>query len=417
MNQVLITAGRILLGPSSTHIDDGAVLVSGATIVAAGARNDVLAHTEPGCRVMDFPGATVLPGLIDCHVHLAFDAGPDPVTTLTDSDDATLLLGMAGRAQQLLDAGITTARDLGDRGGLSVRLRDAISDGAMAGPRILAATAPLTPPKGHCWFLGGEVEGENEIRQKVRRNAEEGADVIKVMATGGGLTRGGPSIWQLQFTTEELAVVVEEAHRLGLPVAAHAHGVQGIAASITAGVDTIEHCSWMTEDGTPELREDLIAQLIAKQIHVCPANHPNWQAFADRVGPEKAAALFAPTRRMAESGVQLVAGTDAGIPRAYFGGLISSLEFFEHLGVPRHRIIDMATTSAASALRLGDQTGRLATGYRADILIVDGDPLTGLDALRAVRLVLAGGRFHVPHSAVAAWAQRPASAKEADCCA
>ncbi|WP_323178090.1 amidohydrolase family protein [Streptomyces sp. NBC_00847] len=416
MNQLLITAGRILLGPSSTHIDDGAVLVSGDTVVAAGARNDVLAHAEPGCQVMEFPDATVLPGLIDCHVHLAFDAGPDPVTTLTDSDDATLLLGMAGRAQQLLDAGITTARDLGDRGGLSVRLRDAIGEGTVAGPRILAATAPLTTPKGHCWFLGGEVKGEKEIRHKVRQNAEEGADVIKVMATGGGLTRGGPSIWQPQFTTEELAGVVEEAHRFGLPVAAHAHGVQGIAAAITAGVDTIEHCSWMTEDGTSDLREDLLAQIIAKQIHVCLANHPNWRAFADRVGPEKAAELFAPTRRMAESGVQLVAGTDAGIPRAFFGGLTSSLEFLEHLGVSRHRIIDMATVNAASALRLSDQTGRLAAGCRADILVVDGDPLASLDALRAVRLVLAGGRVHIPDSAALAWTkQRPVSAEPADC--
>ncbi|OIJ99094.1 amidohydrolase [Streptomyces monashensis] len=387
-----------MLGPSSTHLDDGAVLISGHTILAAGTRKDVLAHTEPDCRILEFPDATVLPGLIDCHVHLAFDAGPDPVTTLTDSDDMTLLLGMAGRARQLLDAGITTARDLGDRGGLAVRLREAISQGAITGPRILAAGAPLTSRNGHCWFLGGEVEGEDEIRQKVRQNAEEGADVIKVMATGGGLTRGGPSIWQPQFTTEELCAVVEEAHRLGLPVAAHAHGVQGIAAAISAGVDTIEHCSWMAEDGTSDLREDLLAQIIDKQMHVCLANHPNWRAFADRVGPEKAAELFASARRMAQSGVQLVAGTDAGVPRASFGGLVSSMEFFEYLGTPPDRVIDMATVNAASALGLSDQAGRLAAGYRADLLVVDGDPLAGLDALRAVRLVVADGRFHIPDS-------------------
>ncbi|MGV4985742.1 amidohydrolase family protein [Streptomyces sp. NRAIS4] len=118
-------------------------------------------------------------------------------------------------------------------------------------------------------------------------------------------------------------------------------------------------------------------------ITVCPANHPNWRAFADRVGPEKAAELFAPMRRMAERGVNLVAGTGAGVPRAVFGGLVSSLEFFEHLGVPRDGIIDMATAKAASALGLDGQTGRLAEGYRAGILVVDGDPLASLDALRA----------------------------------
>ncbi|MDT0469284.1 metal-dependent hydrolase family protein [Streptomyces gibsoniae] len=381
-------------------MQDGAVLVAGDVIVAAGARKDVLARAEPGCRTLEFPDSTLMPGLIDCHVHLAFDAGPDPVTTVTESNDATLLLGMAGRARQLLDAGVTTARDLGDRGGLAVRLREAIAEGIVAGPRLLTATAPLTSRTGHCWFLGGEVEGEAEIREKVRRNAEEGADVIKVMATGGGLTRGGPAIWQTQFTAEELAAVVDEAHRLGLPVAAHAHGVQGIAAVIAAGVDTIEHCSWMTEDGTSDLREGLLAQIIAKEIPVCPANHPNWRSFADRVGPEKAAELFAPMRRMVESGVRLVAGTDAGIPRAVFGGLVSSLEFFEYLGVPRERIIDMATSEAAAALGLDGQAGRLAEGHRADVLVVDGDPLAGLDALRAVRLTVAGGRLHVPEQAV-----------------
>ncbi|MFF9409865.1 amidohydrolase family protein [Streptomyces anandii] len=399
MSQILITAGRMLLGPAGAHVRDGAVLVAGDAIVAAGAREDVLARAEPDCRTLDFPDATVLPGLIDCHVHLAFDAGSDPVSTVSESDDATLLLGMAGRARQLLDAGITTVRDLGDRGGLTVRLREAIGEGRVSGPRILAATAPLTARKGHCWFLGGEVDGEAEIREQIRYNAEAGADVIKVMATGGGLTRGGPAIWQPQFTAAELAAAVDEAHRLGLPVAAHAHGVHGIAAAVTAGVDTIEHCSWMTEDGTSQLREDLLAEIISKRIPVCPANHPNWRSFAKRVGPEKAAELFAPMRTMAEKGVRLVAGTDAGVPRAVFGGLVSSLEFFEHLGVARVHIIEMATTEAASALGLDGRTGRLAEGHRADILVVDGDPLAALDALRAVRLVLAGGRPYIPEQA------------------
>ncbi|WP_328406500.1 amidohydrolase family protein (plasmid) [Streptomyces sp. NBC_00390] len=407
MSQTLITAGRILLDTGIAPMRDGAILIGGDSIVAAGPRQDVLALAESDCRTLHFSeDATVLPGLIDCHVHLAFDAGPDPVTTVIESDDTTLLLGMTGRARQLLDAGITTARDLGDRSGLAVRLREAIGAGTVAGPRILAATAPLTARKGHCWFLGGEVEGEAEIREKVRRNAESGADVIKVMATGGGLTPGGPPIHQPQFSPEELAAAVEEAHLLGLRVAAHAHGVQGIAAAITAGVDTIEHCSWMTEDGDCHLRDDLLAEIIARGIAVCPANHPNWRSFADRVGPERAMALFAPMRRMAEQGVHLVAGTDAGVPRAVFDGLVSSLEFFEHLEIPRERIIDMATTKAASALGLDGQTGRLAQGYRADILVVDGDPLASLDALRAVRLVMTAGRPHIPQQTALRAAQR-----------
>ncbi|MFI9276257.1 amidohydrolase family protein [Kitasatospora sp. NPDC052896] len=344
-----------------------------------------------GVRRVSFPEGTVLPGLINCHVHLAFDAGPDPVTSLREADDTSLLLGMAGRAQQALAVGVTTVRDLGDRGGLSVRLRDAIAAGLLAGPRILAATAPLTPPGGHCWFLGGEVSGEEAIRDRVRHNASIGADVIKVMATGGGLTKGGAATWQSQFTTEELHAVVAEARRAGLPVAAHAHGVDGIAAAVAAGVDTIEHCTWMVEGGF-ELRADVVADIVAKEIHVCPAASHNWRRFAEYFGAERAEQLFGQVRRMAEQGVRLVAGTDAGVPGSVFDGFVGSLELYEHLGLSLDRIIDMATIDAARALGIDTQTGQLTAGYRADLLIVDGDPLRDLSALHAVRLVMAGGR-------------------------
>lgn len=389
--ELLISAGRVLTGPGGECIDDGAVLVSGSTIAAVGTRNEVEEVAPEGVQRASFPQGTILPGLIDCHVHLAFDASPDPVGALREADDLSLLLGMAGRAQQLLAVGVTTARDLGDRGGLSLRLRDAIAAGVLHGPRILAATAPLTPPGGHCWFLGGEVSGQEAIRNQVRRNAEAGADVIKVMATGGGLTRGGPATWQSQFTTEELRLVVEEAHRAGLPVAAHAHGTDGIASAVAAGVNTVEHCTWMV-DGGFETRGDVVADLIAKEIHVCPAASPNWRRFAERFGKDRAEELFGQVRWMAEQGVRLVAGTDAGVPGAVFDGFVNGLELYEHLGFPRDRILDMATVEAARALGIDADTGQLVAGYRADLLVVNGDPLRDLNALRALRLVLAGGR-------------------------
>ncbi|MET8678537.1 amidohydrolase family protein [Streptomyces sp. NPDC004647] len=341
----------------------------------------------------------MLPGLIDCHVHLAFDAGPDAIATVQAADEASLLLGMAGRARQLLDTGVTTVRDLGDRDGLAVRLRDAVADGLLHGPRILAANAPLTAPSGHCWFLGGEVEGEEAIRDMVRNNARGGADVIKVMATGGGITPGGPAIWESQFSLQNLRTAVEEARRYGLPVAAHAHGTAGIADAVTAGVDTIEHCTWMS-DGGFDVREELIDEIVAKGIHVCPAASPDWQGFAKRFGQDRAKELFARVRWMDQRGVRLVAGTDAGVPRAVFDGFVASLEFFQHVGFPRDRIIEMATVDAARALGIADDTGRLARGYRADLIVVDGDPLNDLDALRNVHFVIADGRPSVPERAV-----------------
>ncbi|MDV7221698.1 metal-dependent hydrolase family protein [Streptomyces prunicolor] len=350
----------------------------------------------PGATTLNFPDGTALPGLIDCHAHLMFDAGSDPVSTVLQSGDEDLLAGMVDRARQLVGRGVTTVRDLGDRNGLAVRLRDMIGEGVVPGPRILSATTPLTSPGGHCWFLGGGVEGEAAIRERVRENIRAGADVIKVMGTGGGLTKGGPEIWQTQFSERELRIVVEEAARAGLPVAVHAHGTEGIEVAVAAGVDTIEHCTWMAKDGGFDMREELVAEIKAKGIHVCTATSPNWRGFADRVGPERAEQLFSSMRWMAAQKVPMIAGTDAGVTRAVFDQFTNTLEFYEYLGISNAGIIDMATTDAARALRLGSKTGRLAAGYSADVLVVDGDPLSDLGALRDVRHVLAAGRSYTP---------------------
>ena len=395
----LVSAGRMVTGRRGRQITDGAVLVQGGAITAAGPRAEVEARTPRDVPRFAYPDGTLLPGLIDCHVHLALDAGPDPVSSLHGTDDATLRLGMADRALQLLGTGITTVRDLGDRNGLAVRLRDDIAQGRLPGPRILAAGTPVTAPGGHCWFLGGEADGADAIREMVRRNAELGVDVIKVMATGGGITKDGPPVWAAQFTAAELGIVVEEARRAGLPVAAHAHGTEGISAAVAAGVATIEHCTWLARDGF-DVREELVAGMVAKGIRVCPAASPDWRGFARRFGARRAEEMFGRLRWMREQGVRLIAGTDAGVSRAVFDDFVSSLEFFEHIGCTPAEIIDLATSEAAQALGIGHDTGLLRPGYRADLLVVEGNPLDSLQALRNVRLVLGGGRPYVPGSAV-----------------
>jgi len=393
---LLISAGQVLTGVAGERVPDGAVLVDGSSIRAVGRREEIEAVAPEGVRRVSFPDATLLPGLINCHVHLAFDAGPDPVAGVQGADDVQLLAGMADRARQLLDCGVTTVRDLGDRDALVVRLRDAIADRALPGPRILAATAPLTTPGGHCWFLGGEVDGEPAIREMVRRNARRGADVIKVMVTGGALTPGGAPMWQSQFGVDEVRVVVEEARRAGLKVAAHAHGTEGIVSAVAAGVDTIEHCSWLANGFRFDVRDEVAAEMAAKGIAVCPAMSPNWRDFGARLGQEVAEELFGRWRWLADHGVRLIAGTDAGIPRSVFDDFAGSLELFGHLGFAPGRIIELATVDSAQALGIAARTGRLAPGLDADLLVVGGDPLTELTALRRVRLVLARGRSHVP---------------------
>ncbi|MEU3412236.1 metal-dependent hydrolase family protein [Streptomyces sp. NPDC006658] len=391
--ETLISAGQVLAGPPGQRTTGGAVLLDGPIIRAVGPHAEVAPLASPGALRLAYPTATILPGLIDAHVHLAFDSGPDPVGTLMKSDDSALLTAMAGRARQLLHSGVTTVRDLGDRGGLAVRLRDAIASGQAAGPRILTATAPLTAPGGHCWFLGGEVDGEQAIRDQVKRNIRQGADVIKVMVTGGHLTPGGSAMWESQFTEAELAAAIDEAQRGGKPVAAHAHGTAGIVMAVAAGVDTIEHCTWANGRGFDEPVET--AGKMARQgVHVCAAISADWRNYAAKYGQAIADRLLERVRWLDAQGVPLVAGTDAGIPDAPFDDFAGSLELFEHLGFPRERVLALATTEAAGAVGLREHTGRLAPGLDADLLVVDADPLRSIAALRAVELVVTRGRLH-----------------------
>jgi imidazolonepropionase-like amidohydrolase len=395
MSGLLVTARRLVVDAAQPAVDDGAVLVDAGRVVAAGPAAEVERRAPAGVRRLAYPGGTVVPGLVDAHVHLAFDASADVVAALQAADDATLLLGMASRARKLLDAGVTTVRDLGDRGALAVRLRDAVAAGTLPGPRILTATSPITLPGGHCWFLGGEAEGVAGVRAAVRRAAAAGADVVKVMATGGLLTPGGPGIHEAQYGAAELRAIVEEAHGLGLPVAAHAHGTDGIAASVAAGVDTVEHCTWLGPAGV-DVRPEVVEALVTSRTWVCPALSRNWKGLGPRFGEELTARLLGELGRAEAAGVRLAAGTDTGIPGAVFGDYVGALEVFEHVGFAVPRILELATSAAAEAIGLGDRTGRLLPGHDADLAVVAGDPLTNLQSLREVHLVVARGRPHVP---------------------
>lgn len=392
--ELLLGAAHVLTGAPGERIPDGAVLVRDHRIDAVGPW-EALRSRASAATSLRFPGCTLLPGLIDCHTHLALDAGPDPVETFLATDDLDLLLAMAGRARQLLGAGVTTVRDLGDRNGLGFRLRDAIAAGALPGPRILSAGAPLTPPGGHCWFFGGEVNGAGEIRQAVRTAADVGADVIKMMVTGGRLTRGGADTWESQFTLDEIRAAVDQAHGCGLRIAAHAHGTEGIARAVEAGVDTVEHCSWFTAAGV-QVDPDAMSTLIRSGIQVSVTVSCRWREL---IGPEGWAPYPAYLERIAwmeSQGIDIVLGTDAGLRGAHFDDPVSALESLSHLGFSNARILEIATVSASRALGLSARTGRLEAGLAADLLVVGGDPLADLAALREVRFVLQEGRPHVP---------------------
>lgn len=386
-----LTAPRVITG--SQTVADGAVALGDRLVSWVGPAADLPLEYAAWPRA-DYPGATILPGLIDSHVHLGFDGGPDPARRMRAQTDEQQLVLMLRNARDLLGVGVTTARDLGARSFLGVVVRDAIASGLARGPRLVVAGPPVTVTGGHCWFMGGEADSEDDLRRIVRTHHKHGADLIKVMATGGFMTSGSAP-WYAQFTTEQLAVIVAEAQRVDMAVAAHAHGLEGIRRAVAAGVTTIEHCSWVTETNERFFEESLAASMAERGIVVCPTINVNAPYVTELTG----IAVGENVRRMWEMGVRTIAGTDAGIDNTphhqYAGGLAAMVSL---LGFRPSDVIAMATTEAAAALGLGAVTGRLAPGYEADLIVVDGDPLADIAVLGRLRRVVARGRDYVPDS-------------------
>jgi imidazolonepropionase-like amidohydrolase len=391
MPDEVLSASRVITG--SETVVDGALVLGGQLLEWVGPAARLPAEYAARPRT-DYPGSTIMPGLIDSHVHLGFDGGPNPAARMRAETDEQQLVLMLRNARDLLGVGVTTARDLGSRAYLAVVVRDAIAAGLARGPRMVVAGPPVTVTGGHCWFMGGEADSEDDLRRIVRTQHKHGADLIKVMATGGFMTPGSAP-WYAQFTAAQLALIVAEARRVDMPVAAHAHGLEGMRRAVEAGVTTIEHCSWVTETNERQFDERLAAQMAERGIVVCPTINVNAPYVTELTG----ITVGENVTKMQEVGVRFIVGTDAGIDNTphhqYAGGLAALVTL---LGLRPADVIAMATTEAAAVLGVGAVTGRLAPGYEADLIVVDGDPLTDITALARLRRVIARGRDYVPDS-------------------
>jgi imidazolonepropionase-like amidohydrolase len=388
---MVIRAVRLIDGTTSGVQRDQAIFVQDGTIARVAPGNEIPSDAD----VLDLSSSTVLPGLIDCHVHLVFSASAYPLGDVLIEDDQRLLLRGVGAARQALRAGVTTVRDLGGRGGVTFRLRDAIDAGLIAGPRILAAGSPITITGGHCHFLGLEADGEAGVRVAARSQLKAGANCLKIMATGGRMTPG-TNIGRAQYSVQEIGAAVDEAARAHVTVAAHGLGTDGIRNAVQAGVNTIEHCNWLAADLTAAFDEAVASTMAERAIAMVPTLVP-----MGRATPAMREQIVDCMRRARTTGAPIAAGTDAGVSNTPFDSLPRELEILvSDLGLSPVEAIHAATGGAARAIGIAEKVGTLQAGRAADMLVVDGDPSVRITDLRAVRMVIKGGRKVVENGVV-----------------
>jgi len=388
------TAARLITAAADGWIADGAVAVDGDRIRYAGP-----ASAAPDGVHVALGDVTLMPGLIDMHVHLTFSASGDVLGDYLHDSDAVRLLRGADAARRAVLAGITTVRECGGRNAQVFALRDAVRDGVLPGPRIIAAGASITTTGGHCWFFGLEADSADDLRRAVRAQVKAGADFIKVMATGGALTPSTNPVAP-QYDEAQLQALVDDARRLGRRVSAHCHGTTGVLYAARAGVTTIEHCSFQTPTGL-EYDDAAAAAVQAAGCYVCPtlaigermtqadlpADHP-LKVYRRVTWPQRIANL----RRLHALGVPFVSGSDAGVtftPIEDFAFNVTLL--VDEVGLTPAEALASATSRAAEALGRPD-LGVLAPGAAADLLAVRGDPLRDIHALWQVAGVVAAGR-------------------------
>jgi imidazolonepropionase-like amidohydrolase len=394
--RTLIKAGHVLDVKTGKMAEAQTIVVVGDTIQSIAPSASVSAQT--GDAVIDLGGMTVLPGLIDVHTHLTMNTDFDPYRELTTTNAKEAINGVVN-ARTTLMAGFTSVRNVGAGGYVDVTLRDAIDSGQVPGPHMLVSGPALGITGGHCddnllpfeyhQVGDGVADGIAAVQQKVRQNIKYGADLIKICATGGVLSKGDDP-QAAQYTLEEMKAIVADAHRLGRKVAAHAHGAQGILWASEAGVDSIEHGSYINEEDIAAMKKNgtyLVPTLYLEDWQLEKGNLPPFyhQKMVDVIGVAKNN-----IKRAMQAGVKIALGTDAAV---YPHGLNAhELDVYvNQLGMAPLTALQSATIHAADLMGWSAKTGALEAGKWADIIAVEKNPLDDVRVLQDVKFVMKGG--------------------------
>ncbi len=388
-----LTGIKLIDGISEQPIQKATIVIDDSgTISSVGNADDVQIPKE--AEVVDCTGKTVMPGLIDAHVHLCFEPCADPFSVLINERDGKTALKAANYARKALEIGVTTIRDMGGKNYVDLDLRDSFAKGAPIGPRVLASGKILTMTGGHGWPVGEEIDGAQEARKGARKQLKQGVDQVKIMATGGVMTQGVEP-GSPQLTEEEMAAAIEEAHKAGRKTATHAQGTTGIKNAVKARIDSIEHGIFLDDETIKMMKENnvfLVPTLAA----------PHWISEKGREAgiPEHAVAKSDAIKndhvksfQMAyEAGVNIAMGTDAGTPFNEHGKNSFELALMVKNGMKTMDAIKAATAKGAELLGISDQVGTLSAGKQADLLILDKDPLEDIDNINKVNSVYKDGQ-------------------------
>ena len=399
---VVIRAARVIVDASAPARGPSSIVVTDGRIVSVGAAD---AAVPAGARVIDLGNVTVMPGLIDAHVHLTSIPGAPLVAEARDTDERGVAVGLHN-ALITVRAGFTTVRDLGSARLTGFAIRDAIAEGLLPGPRVIASGPAVSIIGGHgdvsgfrpdvnaVLAQGNTCTGPEQCAVRVREASQRGADVIKITATGGVLSQQGRGLGQ-HFTDAEMKSIVDTAHGLGLKVAAHAHGARGVEAAAKAGVDSIEH-GVFADDAA-------VKAMVANKTWYVPTLMA-LQGIDERVGKnvytpivEKKVRETLTVRGKAlaaavKAGVRVAWGTDAGV-FAHARSGEEGIQMAKYGGMTPRAVLIAGTTGSAELLGIASETGTLTPGKAADIIAVDGDPLADVVALTRVRFVMAAGRI------------------------